>query len=246
MLLPSGSSTKRADVARVVVRPLTRRAVVGEPARRPRPRGTPRRSHRRRRGRRGARSRSARPRRTRSRVRADVLDPVGRVVLQADPDERRHRLPEAALGRNVARTKPEMVDPAGAARRRLVHGLGAVTARVPHEGAVVVLAVVRPRPRLAVALVAGAGQPLPPCIDVRGARHTKADMQVARDRRVVDQAELVPLDVLARVRRLPERELVEAPARRRGRRRGSSTWSNTDQSLNGRVPGTVPGTRPFE
>ena len=39
-------------------------------------------------------------------------------------------------------------------------------------------------------------------------------MQVARDRRVVDQPELVPLDVLARVRRLPERELVEAPARR--------------------------------
>ena len=197
MLLPFGSSTKAPDVARVVVRPLTRRAVVGEAradgglveGRDGRVvRGGEREMH--------VLGRLALDVRE-CRVRADVLDPVGRVVLQADPDQRRHGLPEAALGRDVARAKPEVVDPAGAARRGLVHGLDAVAVGIAHEGAVVVLAVVRPRPRLAVALVAGAGQPLPPRIHVGAARRAEADVQVARDRVSSIEPELVPLDVLA-------------------------------------------------
>jgi len=81
-----------------------------------------------------------------------------------------------------------------------VHGLDAVPVRVEQEGAVVVLAVVLPRPRLAVGAVSGGRADPPELVDERAARRDEADVQAVR-RLALRQREVVPLDeVLVRVR----------------------------------------------
>jgi hypothetical protein len=109
-----------------------------------------------------------------------------------------------------------MVDNLAALRFRLAvdHRLDAVAVRIEEEGAVVLGAVLGPRSRLAVALVAGIQQTAPPRIDLHVRLRHEAAMQAARHRLPVrGDREVVPLGeglVLGRLAREVE-ELEAAP-----------------------------------
>ncbi len=143
---------------------------------------------------------------------ADVLDPLGRVMLQPDPDVRRHGLPEGARGGEILRSQPEMIV-LSAPERRVADRFDAVAVGVEDEAAVVVLPVLGSRRGVSGIAVPGSDQPRPPRVDRCRARSLEPKVQVAR--RLADgDREAVPLEeLLALVRRLAQREAVEPAAR---------------------------------
>jgi hypothetical protein len=105
----------------------------------------------------------------------------------------------------VSDADPEVVDHVVAvARTAVVDGLRAVAVRVDQQGAVVLLVVLRPQPRLTVARVAGLRSCAPERVDVLTRACDERDMQAARQRPVfarLRHTEIVPLvEVAARER----------------------------------------------
>jgi hypothetical protein len=98
---------------------------------------------------------------------ADELVAAGVVAPQAEAAEGRDRLVEAARRLEVCDPDPEVVDHAGLTDVAVVHGLRAIAVRVEEERAVVVLAVLGPWPRLAVARVSRLGARVPEGVHVR-------------------------------------------------------------------------------
>jgi hypothetical protein len=107
----------------------------------------------------------------------------------------------------------DLPNPAG----RVMHGFDGVTVRIENERAVVLGRVLRPRPRLTIALVARTRHPVPPRVDRLAVFGAEGDVQalgqrmLGRDR---FDAEIAPGDVLAIAGWRPERLEVEAAARR--------------------------------
>ena len=128
------------------------------------------------------------------------------------------RLVEVRRRLDVGDTDPDVVDVAAVPQRTVMHGLDAVAVRIEQEGAVVVVAVLRPRAWLAVALVPG-GDPSPPeRVDVLPRRRREAHVQPPSGRVGVvrlREGEVVPLGVLAAVvsqldRNRPQHGFIEA------------------------------------
>src|SRR5215212_2772157 len=141
---------------------------------------------------------------------AGELRPLRRLAADAEAGGGADGLVEPGRRLDVRDADPEVVDVGAVAEGAVVDGLDAVAVRVEQEGAVVVVAVLRPWPRLAVALVAGARAGAPELVHVSMARSGEAHVQPPRDRaRIVGlrEGEVVPLDEpLAAVRPLdPER-----------------------------------------
>jgi hypothetical protein len=127
---------------------------------------------------------------------------------------RRDQLVERLRGGEVADADPEVVDRAAGAQRAVVDGLDARAVRVEQEGAVVVVAVLRPRPGLAVRAAPGGDAGLPERVDLRAGRRHEADVQPP-GRLALGEGEVVPLRELLVGVRLPdpdrrEHRLVEA------------------------------------
>ena len=126
--------------------------------------------------------------------RAGELDVVLLVVPDVQPGVRGDRRVERARRRDVRDADPQVVDHPVAAQVAVVDGLGAVAVRVEQERAVVVVAVLAARARLAGVAVAGAHARLPERLDVLARRRGEGDVQPPRH--------------AARVLGLAEREVV--------------------------------------
>ena len=104
------------------------------------------------------------------------------VVLASDAEAGRgpDELVEVRRGVEVADPDPEVVDVPALAERSVVDGFGAVAVRVEQEGAVVVVAVLRPQARLPVVLVPGLGPNAPERVDELARGGDEGDVQPAR------------------------------------------------------------------
>jgi hypothetical protein len=96
-----------------------------------------------------------------------VKSAVGRVVIQAEARMGRDGLVEALRRRDVGDPQPHMVDDAVRPDGVVVDGLGAVSVGVEQEAAVVVAAVLGPKPGRAVVAEAGLRPHLPEVVDMR-------------------------------------------------------------------------------
>jgi hypothetical protein len=113
---------------------------------------------------------------------ADEVAAVGLVVPQREAGVRGDDLVEAARGGEVGDADPDVVDVPGRADLAVVDGLRAVAVRIEQEAAVVVVAVLGPRPRGAIVAVPPVHPGSPERVDVLARARDEADVQPARDR----------------------------------------------------------------
>src|SRR5438128_1673700 len=100
-----------------------------------------------------------------------------------------------------------MVDAARLAPPSVVHGLHAVAVRIDEKRPVVVLAVLRTRPRCPVVRIAGFCADAPELLDDRPGRREEGDVQPAGDRLLpgrLGEREVAPLRVRISAERLLE------------------------------------------
>jgi len=93
-------------------------------------------------------------------------DRIAELAADTEARGRPDRLVELRRRLDVGDTDPEMVDVAAVSQRAVMDGLDAVPVGIEQEGAVVVVAVLRPRAGLAVALVPGGRPSQPERVDV--------------------------------------------------------------------------------
>src|SRR5919205_4473287 len=106
---------------------------------------------------------------------ADAVLELGR---HPEPGRRRDRLVEALCGCEIADAEPQVIYDARPLRdEAVVDGLHAVAVRVEDEGAVVVLPVLRARPRRAVVAIPRAGERVPEPVDVLARGRDEPDVQ---------------------------------------------------------------------